>query len=326
MEYGLDLLGLARYNRPMVEELAKNWPLGMWLGVFSNTFGNPRQLVKKILESGRCPGVRVQGFWEDDHNFNDYTVRDVEEEVELWSPLAGQFPKVKFQFSPFCEHNLSKPDKFLEAVAKTDIRFTPVNVPYTGGLSRKAINEVHGTKPALRSRYNFSFDGTNAVDSDIAAYRKRHRRCGVFFLWASQFNGRMTTKDTTPREQRRAWPSLEMIESVAYLRNKVGPAKLPKNFLWKSHAEQHNVPPSQRELKPVLIARVRVDEFELRRNGRKFAEMQYYDTFIDGRFRYYLNEWGYKFSARSKNELYELWANGVRYGVLNPAFRHGGFR
>ncbi len=93
--------------------------------------------------------------------------------------------------------------------------------------------------------------------------------------------------------------------------------------MWKAHAEQINENPTARELKPVLICPVRADAFELRRNGRKVAELKYADLFVDGRFRYYLKEWGYKYSQKSKNQLYDLVADGKKYGKVNPAFRIG---
>ena len=327
MIYGLDLLGLARYPKDVVSDLARQWPRGWWLGVFSDVdgFGDARANAKRILEGGRVGGVRVQGAWRDNHNFSDLSATDVLGDSGRWNVVASEFKGVPFEYSFACEHTISSPDRFHDLVATRPL-LTPVNVPWTGGMSRKYKNEIHGTKPALRGKYNFSFDGTDAVNSDMAAFRKRHRKSQVFYLWTPQFNGRMNTKDATPRPQRKAWPSIELIESVIYLANKVGPVKLPSRFLWKTHAEQHNVPPAKRELKPVLICPVKVDEFELRRNGRKVAELQYYDTFVDGRYRYYLNEWGYQFSQRAKNELFDLVADGKVYGKVNPAFRAGEFK
>lgn len=328
MIYGLDLLGLARFDTKLVRELAKKWPKGYWLGVFSDVdgFGDAREHAKIILSGGRCPGIRVQGSWRDDHNFDDLSLGNVLRDALRWNAIGQEFTNVAFEYSFACEHNLKNPDKYHEIVERDCPKLTPVNAPDTGALSRKYKNEIHGTKPALRGKYNFSFDGTDATNSDMAAFRKRHLRSDKFFLWVPQFNGRMSTNDATPRPARKAWPSMDLIESVAYLANKVGPVKLPSKFLWKTHSEQHNVPPAARELKPVLICPVRTDAFELRRNGRKIATLAYYDEFVDGRHRYYLKEWGYKYSEKSKNQLYDLVADGKRYGKVNCAFRSGEFK
>lgn len=112
----------------------------------------------------------------------------------------------------------------------------------------------------------------------------------VFFLWIPQFNGRKTKSDSTPRPERKAWPSQELVNSVAFLATQRGSVRILQNTLWKSHAEQSNVPPAPKELKPVLITPHDAPQAVIiaANNRKEIARMpRYPDLYVDGRTRYY---------------------------------------
>lgn len=329
MIFGLDHLGLAKY----ADLAAREHPQGWALGCFANTFGDSLPAVERIIASGRCPFVRVQLVWSDTHTFAAREVAQAYKEAARWEKLARKYPAVKFELSPFCEHNLRNPDSYLDKIKEIAPSCTPVNTPWKGAYSKKYKNEVHGSNArALSTPYNFSYDGSGCVDADVQAHKAKHKGADVFFFWTYQFNGRRNANDPTPRPQRKFWPTSGLIDSVIYLHRDKGDQKLESKYLWKSHSDQHENPPEPRALKPVLIAPVKAPRAELvASNGQVVAVLPYYGPFSDGRHRYYLGEWGYQVAEKARriqggSGVVTLRIAGESYGTLNPAFRANEFR
>lgn len=331
--YGLDLLGL-----PKFAELArKEFPQGWALGTFARTFGDALPHVRAILDTGRCAVVRVQLVWSDSHQFGVAETAAAIKEARRYEKLAREFPNIKIELSPFCEHNIKSPDSELSKVQDRAPSCTVVNTPWTGGLSAKFKNEVHGTKAkALKGKYNFSYDGSSSVDSDVETVKATHTAADCFYFWVPQFNGRKSTNDTTPRPDRKAYPvglsGSRLIDSVIYLSRARGDSRLAKGFLWKSHAEQHDSPiPEPRAFKPVLICPVKAKKFDLiTDNGQSVATLPYYGTYSGGGYRYYAQDFGYliqekAFRIQGRGSC-KLVAEGKDYGTVAAAFRLGGFR
>lgn len=327
MIYGLDFLGLPKFADLAFREHPEGWALGF----FDNTFGNALPAAERIIASGRAPLVRVQLIWSDSHTFGDKDIKHVRKLCRKYQALKQKYPSVIFELSPFCEHNLKNPDKYLDIVKQEAPDCRPVNVPDKGAFSRKHKNEVHHSSKIPPGKYNFSYDGASAVDSDVIKDKERHSSADVFFFWVPQFNGRKTTKDTTPRPQRKAWPTSELIDSVIYLHNKRGGAEMPKNYLNKSHAEQHVVPAEPRAFKPVFIIPPKAPRIELvADNGQVVAASSGPQPYEDGRFRYYFPQYGYQIAEKAVRiqghpVLKVKVGNQVR-GTTNPAFRQGNFR
>lgn len=330
MKFGLDLLGAARF----AEVAVRAFPEGFALGLFSNTFGDSLPVARRLLRAGKCNHVRVQLLWSD--NNHTYTDRDVPEmirEAKKWEELARNFAEATIELSPFCEHNLQTPDKYLDMVKESAPSCVPVNSPWNGAISRKYKNEKHGPSAALKRRYNYSFDGTSAVDADVEMFKARHAGAEVFFLWVPQFNGKRNVSDTTPRPDRVCWPSKEHIESAAFLATQGGEAKLPPRGTWKSHADDQ-VPDHPRELKNLLLVPEQYTRVELvARSGEVVASAPRDPVpFEDGRWRYYFGSWGYKNALKIKQitgqkiPYARIRADGKFIGRVNPAFRAGDFR
>lgn len=325
--FGLDFLGLPKFADLARREMPEGWALGF----FANTFGNALPHAERILDTGRVPLIRVHLLWSDTHSFGDKDIKQVRRLARKYQALKQKYPDVIFELSPFCEHNLKNPDKYLDIVKQEAPDCRPVNTPDKGVFSRKYKNEVHHSSKVPPGKYNFSYDGASAVDADVESDKERHKNADVFFFWIPQFNGRKTTKDSTPRPQRKAWPSSELIDSVIYLHNQCGKVTLPRNWLWKSHAEQHVVPAEPRAHKPVFIIPPKVSRVELvADNGQVIAVSAGPQPYEDGRYRYYFNQFGYQLSEKAMRiQGYPVLTcragNNAKF-KLNAAFRGGSFR
>jgi hypothetical protein len=316
--WGLDVLGLAKYP-----ELIAHWPAGQSCGVFANTFGNVWPVLKRLSAMDRCPRIRIHGVWQDDHKYNQ--ARDLPvilKELERANELKKNWPHIDIQYSPFCEHTIkgaqlkSLINKCLQVAKDVQI----VNNPWTGDLSPNCINETHGDKAG--NFRNFSFDGVPCVDADVEAFKNTHKNVETFFFWTSQFNGRKNPNDPTPRPQRKAWPTRELLNSCAALSKPKGACDLPKGWIWKSHADQHDVPPEPRALKPVLISPLKVDNFKLVEAGVVISTSSSALPFEGGKYRYYFPKYGFKIAGEPVN----LMAGDKVHGHVSPGFRQNDYR
>ena len=332
MRYGLDFLGLAKY----ADVAAENFPAGWALGAFSNTFGDARPAVEKVLKTGKPSAVRIHLMWKDDHN---YTLKDgpkIVKEAQGWLPLVEKYRNIVWYFSGACEHKLS--GKFANDLAMRVLGVFPedtwyVNTPMKGGfdiIGPRILNERHGTK-AKRKYENdeFSFDGSACVDADVEAFKKEFVSHN-FFFWEPRFNGRWETTDTTPRPERDDYPDRKLIESVVALAQNKGLVRpLPKGWIYKSHSENDGKP-SLRAEKPCLISPLNRDKITLKLLNRKIiATFNYYGTYKGGGYRYYTDKWGYEIAQMAEyaqgSPVVQIWA-GTMIGVINPAFRTAPYR
>ena len=319
MIYGLDLLGLAKY--PNVA--AKEFPPGFALGCFSSTFGDARPAVEAILKTGKCSHVRVHLMWKDNHNFTTKDFPAIVKEAKKWQQLVWKY-NVKWYFSGACENHLSAKNAL--DLANKVLAVLPVI--YVNSGDAKLPNdpqfrtEVHGTKTkALKVPYIFSYDGNACVDANVEEQKKKHKDAEIFFLWEPRFNGRWETNDTTPRPLRKGWPDAKMIRSVVALATQTGTSKLPKNWLYKSHAENKGIGDPRAE-KPLFISPVKSTLVTLKLGNATKATFKYHSPYSGGGYRYYTTMWGYEIA---KQPL-DVWANSKKYGFVSPAFRAGSFK
>ncbi len=319
--WGLDMPGLCRYGKIAL----RSWPTGWALNTFSGTFGDSRAAVEAIIKSEKCPRVEIKLMWKDNHSFSSQDFSAIKKEAVLWKPLTLKYPQIEWQICGATEHNLSLKDA--QALKEIVLDVLPnaayVNNPMKQGVNDLPLIERHGADvtPPKRMPYNFSFDGSSAVDSDVTAIKDRLKDAETFFFWIPQFNLKKSMADTTPRPQRTCKPTVELIESVAYLANDRGAVKLPPNWLMKSHAEETT---DARSNKPVFIVPLKTKQLTLKKDGKEVATCPYFGTYVDGRHRYYSPMYGYQIS-----ELYgivEVWADGKKVGTCNLAFRQGSFR
>lgn len=313
MIFGLDLLAGAKYPKEVIKHLPSGWALG----VFANTFGDAFSLVEKVAKGGKCPLIRVQLVWKDDHKFGTKELQLAIKEAKRYEKIRGHS---QIELSPFCEHNLNNPDEWLSKVQAAAPSCRIVNTPWKGALSKRFKNEVHGDHKKPTGPYNYSYDGTNSVDSNVTKDKQAHSDSDVFFFWHPRFNLKWSMKDTTPRPQRKAFPSSDLIKSVAYLATDKGDTSIPKNWLVKSHAEKHDAQ-DQKGDKLLIISPKKASEIILKRAGRVIDKLRLYGSFAGGGWRYYSQNWGYKLGANL-----DVWLGGKNYGVINGGFRDPSFR
>lgn len=248
-----------------------------------------------------------------------------------YGALKKQFSHVNVEISPFCEHNLQNPDRYLEIVGNAAPDCVPVNVPWKGAFSKRFKNEVHGSHRKPAGDYNYSWDGESCVDGDVESSKKTHALSQVYFWWHPAFNGRLNTNDKTPRPSRKAWPTSDLIDSIIYLRTDAGKVSYPRNWLWKSHADRHSSPPEPRAYKPVLIMPIKAKRVELVAiNGQVIARASAAMPFNDGRYRYYWPDFGYKLAEKAVRihnmPTVSVFVDGKALATVNPGFRGGSFR
>lgn len=314
MIFGLDLLGAAKYQKEAVAGLPKGWALGG----FDNSFGDFLPVAKSALING-CPHVRIQMLWSDSHSFGDSDIPRIKRIAEKWERVAKAYPRSVIELSPFCEHNLKNPDKYLDIVQNSAPSCSIVNTPWKGSLSRKYKNEIHGDHSKPGGSYNYSYDGTNCVDSDVTADKAKHAGCEVFFFWHVRFNLKWSMKDKTPRPLRSAKPSKDLIKSVVYLARDKGPVSVPRKWLIKSHAEKHDADDLKGD-KLLIITPERASEIVLKRDGKVIARLKYYGTFDGGGFRHYAKTMGFKIGQ------VEIWIGNKKFGSCDCGFRDPTFR
>lgn len=332
---GLDYLAGAKYKSVILREHPEGWAAGFFSNV--DGFGDALPTAEALLNTGRCPRIRFQLKWKDNHDFKSSDISPTVRECKRVLKLVNKFPSIEFMISPWCEHVASS--SLIQQLRAAIKPLLPSNAKYinsaikNGALLRDEINEYHnGGKPKIPGKYNFSFDGTSAVDADCETTKRNFSNAETFFFWVPQFNLRKNTNDKTPRPQRKAVPTGQLVDSVIYLKNEKGATSLPRRWLWKSHADQHNAPvPEPRALKPVLITPVKTKVFQLiADNGQVVATSGSAQSFNDGRFRYYWPDFGYLLAEKAVriqgHPVCKLVANDRVYGRVNPAFRENEYR
>lgn len=312
MRFGLDLLGLAQYKSVAL----KNFPNNTALGCFMSEFGDALPAVEAILKTGKCPLVRFQLIWDRTHSYGDKHLPELKKQSIRCERLKQKYPNIIVEISGFCEHTLSNPDKYCKIVAALAPHCEIINSPVSrlpdgrkGALSKVFKNEVHGSHAGpISGRYNFSFDGNDAFNSDIESIKANLNNAENFFLWMPAFNLHRDENDKT----RNSPPTSGYMQGALYLFGTKGVCKLPKNALWK---------PMSEKWKPCLIAPVKTSKVLLKRNGKTIVTMPYYGSYIDGRSRYYTNGvQGYQIGQ------VEVWINGKKYGDVDAGFRVNDYR
>lgn len=347
--FGLDLLGLAKYGKVALAE----FPAGWALGAFSNVsgFGNALPAVKAILDSGRCPRVRLQLFWSDLSGHKP--PRDYLSQIEKEAIRVGQFlrpyaGKLDCRVSGYCESPLG--NKESEVVRQLVMKHMPAGVTYVHsydlGLGGRplpnCVNEVHGSgRPVPSGRFDFSFDGESCFDVNIEDAKRKFAAAETFYFWFPQCNGnpKLKTEPKIPRPNRIHYPTSNHIDAAIYLNHNMSGSSIPKDHIHKPVSDQHDAPPEGKDCKPVYITdpKFKPSRIEYRaRNGQVIARSGSPMSFNEkpsGKligWRYYMPEWGYLLAEKAKriqgDPICELFADGKRIGKIVPAARAGSFR
>ena len=318
--FGLDYLAGAKYRK---ELLAAHKP-GFAAGFFANTFGDVWPTIDALAKTGKCPLIRVHGVWSDTHTFGRESLNLAVREARKCRQYAARYPQIEFRYSPYCEHNLNEKEMLavMHEVQQAAGPVRLVNTPWRGAILKNFINEVHGDHPTPAGEYFYSYDGTACVDSDVEMFKAKHSKADVFFFWTYQLNLKYNEKDTTPRPLRKVIPPVKLLKSLNALAGPKGECSLPKQHLFKSHAEQSDWDGDKRSSKPCFITPVKAEKLTLVSKGKVLATLTHYGQFVDGRERYYASVYGYEIST----EPVEIRQGKKVLGVVNPAFRQNDYR
>lgn len=319
MIYGLDYLGGAKYPDVVLKCHPKGWAAGF----FAEEFGDAFPLIEKLLKTGKCPHVRIHLLWEGTHKYGDKHIPTIKSLGRICQSLAEKYTSVKVEVSPFCEHWLAAPDKYLDITQSVAPNCTIVNSPdgNRGALSKKYKNEVHHAKPVKGG--NFSHDGQNCVDvfvrDDIEACEAAD--VDVLFFWWCRFNLHYHMKDS----QRKAKPTVKDTNSIIYLATNPGTITVPKTkppWIIKSHAENHGPTNGKDDVKGdklCIISPINAPEIILKRGSKKIATLKNFGTYKGGGWRYYyLSGMGFELGANL-----DVWMNGKKVAKINGGFRAG---
>lgn len=331
----IDELGAAKYPQVLVD----GHPEGVGVGVFTqpDLFGDPLPALSRLNVRKSIPFFRFNLRWSDAHQFPRSDWPKIIAEAKRIADWVSRHPGPKCYVSGATEHQLNARDAAdlaRQVLAVIPERCSYVNNPWEGkgaflSPGPRILNEVHGDKanpPRIGGRFSFSFDGSSSVDSDVEKIKARMRGAEFFCQWHPANNGRLNTNDKTPRPQRKAWPTIELLESLNFLFTASGAVNINPNTLWKSHADRHNTPPEPRAYKPVVITPQKASKLTLKSLGVVVASSGPAQPFQDGRYRYYFPVWGYRMARGPGGPVFELWADNKRLGRVNPGFRAGNFR
>jgi len=352
MKWALDYKAAAKYENVILAEHPENWGAGG----FVHVDGWPASIATfdRLLSTGRCPFLRIELAWADDHRFGSNYLKVVQDNARLSRPLLEKYPHIDFYVAPVTEHGLDRQawNKFA-SVAENELRglrYQLVNSPLPQGFVHPdLINEYHGVDLKPRGgRCAFSHDGTNAVDSDMEGFKKNYSKAEYFMIWNCQMNGNRVLQERDangkpikiPRAKRKFYlTGPEQIDSFIYLSRDRGDVRIPKDWILKSHGDQHSVPPSGKDCKPVIITPPREKYSEIvfkASNGQVVAVAKYFGTYNEkpsGKLkghRYYCSEWGYQIAEKARriqgDPVVQIWVKGKRVGRCNLAFRGGSFR
>lgn len=325
---GMDFLAGACYPK-VFSQFAKNYALG----VFAETFGDAFSEVETALIKG-CKLIRIQLIWSDTHSFGNKNINKIKKLARKYNALANRFPEADIRLSPFCEHNLNNPDKYLDICQLEAPNCLIVNTPWKGAFSKKYINEIHGSHQKPQGRYMYSADGgyprsdgtyDDIVDKDAEAILQEYGDAEVFFMWVSRFNLRYNTKDKAKRPQRikekdDRSPDKKYAESVAYLFTPKGPFNIKAGTILKSHSERHTADDRKGD-KLLFITPKRSPNITLKKNGKKVGACSYYGPFDGGGYRFYSTKMGFTFGMNV-----EIFQGSERLGICNPGFRGKPYR
>lgn len=337
--WGIDYLGGVKFANVVIDE----HPTGWAAGIFCNTFGDYQKVIVPLLATGgRCPRVRLQAVWEDNHTYRPAIHKPIiRKELRRARELKARFPEVEIQFSPFCEYsgprdNMVEMIRFCQNLGADGL--TLIASSLQGHEVAGALTEYHReySGPIGQSRFNFSWDGKTAFDDNVEKAKNRFRDADTMFLWSCHLNLKRKDDEKTPRPQRTYRPVGKHIDALVALHRPSGDCHLPHGWILKPVAEDAG-PKDSKSNKVCIIAPTDVPQMKM----LDVAGNQVVDTLknfgkykdkIAGKtcWRYYSTEWGYLIAEKafriSNSRRVVLMAGGKQQGIVNPAFRAGIFR
>lgn len=210
---GIDWLGGQNY----VEFLCENHPKGFAAGFLIKAQGWKSGLiaVRALAKTGKCPVMRLNGIWHDDHGFTEKDIPAAVKIAEQILVISETYPKIKFFYSPWLEPHCS--DAAMRACRKACRAVLGKRVPIVCGHElAKGISEVHHGA-ATRSPYIFSFDGLDMFTTSVSRWKTMHKNAQQFYGWIPQCNGYTKDNQKPPRWDRHDWITKKELDKMVSL-------------------------------------------------------------------------------------------------------------
>lgn len=339
MIFGQAPLGAAQFTKLMID----NWPVGQACDVFTQTFGDAYPFVSMLAKSGKCPRIELsllfKGKVPGRPTYPTNLFPGIVKECKRFVPLMRAYPNIIWDVCGMTEHNSGASQA--QQLCNMILNVVPPTVNYANNPQQgsgalipsgpRVLNEVHGAHATpVGGRMIFNFDGNSAYNFNVTQLKATFAAAEVFYIWCCRYNGKYEDDEATPIANRTGWATKADILGCVALCSPEGPTNLPSNWLYKSHAE-NNGNGDPRAEKGLFIIPKRTNKMDIRtRSGKIVGTFNYYGPFVDGRSRYYSQEYGYVMADRAKNiqgdPLCDVWVGGKKYGVINPSFRIGSFQ
>jgi hypothetical protein len=199
------------YIKAMCRAHPDGWAAGFLL--VASGCKNGIRAARALAKTGKCPVMRLHGLWLDSHNFTEAEIPIAVREAKRVAKFAEAFPDIKIYFSPWLEHRASsalwtKCRKACRKVLPKQIKIV------SSGPCDKGIEEIHGSSRKPRGKYIYSYDGKDILTSNVTADKRTYSDAILFMGWTHSLNLRRTLRDTTPREDRKCFPTVKDILEV----------------------------------------------------------------------------------------------------------------
>lgn len=336
--FGIDYLGGATYG----DVILNNHPKGWGAGFFLNTFGSAWNVIKKLAQTGNCPLIRVHAVWDDLHQLRGGHMDCIKKELKRCCTVSKTYPSVKFEFSPFCEHNFTsqQSDEVFttckKIIKKQKANIKLVNCVWQGKFildDEDIINECHGNhKKPKRGAYNYSFDGLDAYNANTQLIKDYYNDAQTFFFWTISLNlkrdedERITVAKRIERSYRPQGVHIHALEALA--KNK-GKDNVPSSWIIKPMSEDCS---DLKSNKLLVLMPQKSDNVKLIRNNANntvIETLKRFDPPVGSLYRYYASKAGYEFVKKNLCKIMfngKIQKSGSAEIVFNPSFRAGTYR
>lgn len=337
MRYGVDYLGGATFPSTLLSSHQQGWGAGF----FAETFGDAWNVIEKLAKTGKAPYIRVHALWDDLHRYgSDAQIEKVKKHCRKICILAKKYPKVKFYFSPYCEHSLKakEMEKTLDVcrkiISNQKAEIKLVNCLWKGEAinDKDVINEIHGTHSIPSKKYLYSFDGLDCYNADTQKIKDTYKNAEIFFFWTCSMN--LKRKDSekisvAERIKRAYRPKACNIEAMIAMQKNKGITNVPQNIIIKPMSEDCG---DLKSNKLLILTKTKYEKITLFRDNAKetvIEECKRFDPPSSDWYRFYCKKAGYQYD---KKNLIGIKVNGkiLYYDgpkvKFNPIYRDGNYR
>lgn len=160
---------------------------------------------------------RGHAMWRDRHDFRASDIPEMQRRGDKFDAIAARFPRTSWYVSGALEHRVDAKlaKRIADAMREACPHCTVVNVPLSdGAIVPNYINESHSGGPRS-SMCAWSWDGHTPKNRSQVKGKQVQFKNGVYVAtWGSEYNGRESDTDNTPRPQRTDWADVNYIKKM----------------------------------------------------------------------------------------------------------------